>query len=640
MTNKIAARILLIFLVTCSALTASAEEKSYTLKNKQWSVRIVPTLLGVWGKPVGINQELLLASPASAPEKIADLKAGKDRLSWRIPEKELIVEMRLTGPELYVRFTTSKEQAIEWPSTATDARAKAIIFPQNEGLYLPVRDSFWLEQIGDKACYNAHRVSMPFWGVEFDQAMVSYILPNDLRAKLCLRGVEGRIILTVPHNFYERDKLPAYELKIVLAQNSPIGPALAYRDWLMKTGRHVSFSEKIKENAEVEKLFGAMHAYLWGDGATPAAIRQLHELGIERAALFYDQDQRNTEKLGRTQAAIKAAVAFSYLMGPYETFANIQDPKNSDSFTSIYDEALFQTGGVMKSDGTRQKGFQGRGYELSSEALKRAKRPFIEERVNAHLQTGVNAVFLDVDAFGDLYDDYDPQHPMTLAEDRENRLERMRFISRTKRLVLGSESAVGWSAPIVAFSHGTQSLQTEAFWDLHRQRDVWGRWYPGNRPAFFFKTIDAPARFATAVYDPRYRLPLFEAVFHDSLVSTDFWGASLMKFNNLVRTRSLMLLLYNVPAIWNLDQKAISDYGKRIKAMNDFFAPLHRQVGAKPLTRFEWLTPDRMVQRTRFADDVELTANFGAEAFKNIPPLCIEAHWLKENRRQQYCPEP
>jgi hypothetical protein len=30
----------------------------------------------------------------------------------------------------------------------------------------------------------------------------------------------------------------------------------------------------------------------------------------------------------------------------------------------------------------------------------------------------------------------------------------------------------------------------------------------------------------------------------------------------------------------------------------------------------------------------------GFATFGNIPPRCIEAHWLKTNRRQQRCPEP
>jgi Glycosyl hydrolases related to GH101 family, GH129 len=145
---------------------------------------------------------------------------------------------------------------------------------------------------------------------------------------------------------------------------------------------------------------------------------------------------------------------------------------------------------------------------------------------------------------------------------------------------------------------------------------------------------------ATFTFDPRYRLPLFETVFHDSVISLDFVGVPLMKFTNLVQTRSLLLLLYNVPSLWSLDQKAVADYGARIKAMNGFFAPIHRRIGDKPLTRFEWLTPDRMVQQTEFANEIVMTANFSDRIFNGIPPRCIEARRLKEGNKNLYCPEP
>jgi hypothetical protein len=175
---------------------------------------------------------------------------------------------------------------------------------------------------------------------------------------------------------------------------------------------------------------------------------------------------------------------------------------------------------------------------------------------------------------------------------------------------------------------------------LLRQRDLFGGYYPPARPHRFFDPINAPADFAKAVYDPGYRLPLYQVVFHDSLVSTDRWEMSLVKFSNLVQVRTLLQLLYNVPSLWSLDQKTIHEHGERIKALNAFFAPLHRLIGDKPLTGFEWLTANRMVQRTQFGNEIELTANFGEQAFSNIPPRCIEARWLKENRRQQYCPKP
>jgi Glycosyl hydrolases related to GH101 family, GH129 len=636
---KILARLLLIFLATCAPLIANAEEKSYTLRNNHWSIRIVPAQLGLWGNPSGINREIMLASPAGAPEKIADLKTGKDKLSWRIPEKDLVVEMQLSEAELSVRFTTSREQTLEWPMTGADPTAVAAIYPESEGLYIPVDDPFWVQLMAKGNCRDTQGgISMPFWGFQFDKAAITYFLTNDLRSRLCFGNSQNRLFLKTSHEFLKRDAFPAYEVKIALTDNSPIAPAKVYRNWLIKTGGHVSWAQKLKQTPEAGKLFGAMHAYLWGDGRTKEAMEQLHQLGVERACLIYAESLDAQSRI--TQDTIATAKRLGYLIGPYDTLNNIQDPKTADDFPSIFDEELFRTGGIMERDGKRMTGFANRGYELSSEALRRASVPYVKQRVNSYIEAGANNYFLDSDAFGSLYDDYDPLHPMTTAIDRENKIQRMRIVSQESRLVLGSERAAAWGAPFIHFSHGTETPHLGVMYELMRQRDLFGGYYPAARPRRFFNPIIAPADFAKAVYDPRYRLPLYQVVFHDSLVSTDRWEMSLVKFSNLVQARTLLQLLYNVPSLWSLDQKTIKEDGERIKALSAFFAPLHRLVGDKPMKRFRWLTADRMVQRTQFGNEIELTANFGEQAFGNIPPRCIEARWLKGNRRQQYCPEP
>jgi hypothetical protein len=624
----------------CGAAASSSVQTPapVVLRGQQWNIKIDPASLGIWGLLPGTNEEIILAAPAATTAEITDLKTSERQMSWRTPRSRMQVDIRLSESDLSVRFTTDREQVLVWPETGTDAKTRALIWPESEGLYIPIDDPFWLSRPAEE-CRDAFGSLMPFGGTQLQSATIAYILPDELRCQLCLEKAEARLSLKATHQFLQRDGFPAYEVKIVLAQNSPLGPALAYRDWLIKAGRHVSFAEKVKEAPEAGKLLGAMHAYLWGDGKLKPAMDQLHGLGVERAALFYDQDPRTQATLVKAET-IAAAKSYGYVIGPYDTFDNIQDPKTSDSFTSVFDEALYRTGSVMKQDGDRLIGFGERGYELSSEALKRAARPFFAERVNAHLQTGVNGYFLDVDAAGDLHDDFDPQHPMTLAQDRANRLERMRFISQQKKLVLGSESAAAWSTPVIHFSHGSLTPKSLLLWKLLRNQELIGGYWPPERPRNKFLAVEAPADFATFTFDPQYRLPLYEAVFHDSIISTDFWGVPLMKFKNLVQTRMLLLLLYNAPAIWHLDQKALREDGSRIKVLNAFFSPLHRRIGGEPLARFEWLTGDRLVQQTQFGDQVVMTANFSDHAFGSIPPHCVEAHWLKEHRRESFCPEP
>src|SRR5438034_8179163 len=79
-------------------------------------------------------------------------------------------------------------------------------------------------------------------------------------------------------------------------------------------------------------------------------------------------------------------------------------------------------------------------------------------------------------------------------------------------------------------------------------------------------------------FDPRFRLPLYQVVFHDSVVTTDHPGAPLLKFKDQVVTRALLSSLYNVPPLYFLDRAEFARRKEWIKAQYAFFAPLHREL--------------------------------------------------------------
>ena len=99
-------------------------------------------------------------------------------------------------------------------------------------------------------------------------------------------------------------------------------------------------------------------------------------------------------------------------------------------------------------------------------------------------------------------------------------------------------------------------------------------------------------------------------MFHDSLVATHHWHTPSLKFKGEEGTLALLAQLYNVPALYHLRHAEFARYRKGILAHHRFFAPLHRRLATVALTGFEVLTTDRLVQRTRFADGTEITANF------------------------------
>jgi len=213
----------------------------------------------------------------------------------------------------------------------------------------------------------------------------------------------------------------------------------------------------------------------------------------------------------------------------------------------------------------------------------------------------------------------------------------MRYISRGRKLVLGSEGGVGWSAPVIAFAHGMESVSNHLLWAHMKDKKNYGGWWPTERPAIFFKPLAVSPEFKTARYDPVYRLPLYQAVFHGAVITTDRWDVPLMKIPALVETRMLLELLYNVPSMWSLDRRELRKDANELSRLYRFFSPIHRQFGRENLSDFAWLTADRKVQRTWFGNDLELTANFSDSVYQSVPPLCIEARWLKESRKEMLC---
>lgn len=613
--------------------------KPFTLALSGWSATIEPATLAIRGRRNG--RSLLLSAPSTGFGPVSGLRVQPGRASWRFPQRGLSVRLERRGDQLLVRIDSQKKQALKWPVSGRDPAVRALIVPDNEGLYLPVTDARWRAIAKKDRCRRTHeQLSMPFWGLQLADATVSYILPDELYSVLCLEERDGRLEATLRHRFQKREGLPSLRVLIGFGPSTPIAPALAYRAYLQRNKRFVTLREKIRQQPSVERLLGATHVYLWKDGRTLPALEDLRRLGLTRLWLGYDQEPSDRHLV--RPPFIRLAKRYGYLVGPYEIFTKLDPrtmPDGPQSVTSSWDDALFPRACIQNRDGKRRRGWNRFGCELSSEALRRYEKTgrYLGRRLQKHLRQGPNSLFVDEDAYGDFFADYHPEHPMTIARDRDNRLARLEQIRRLG-LVVGSETVTARFVPGVHFNHGTLTIQNPLYFRWNRNKALFGRFTPKRAENIFFKKITTPSQVKEADFNPIYRLPLFQAVFHDAIVSTDRYELSPVKLKDLVQVRELLRMLYNLPQVWSLDRREIAMYGRRLAESNRVFAPLHRLIGDQPLTSFEWLSADRLVQRTRFAGLVALTANFSARRYARLPSLCLEIHYLKTNKRQLYCP--
>jgi hypothetical protein len=367
----------------------------------------------------------------------------------------------------------------------------------------------------------------------------------------------------------------------------------------------------------------------WGDGVSTTMVQKLADAGLDRLWL----GAQGSAGLENHPAMVKAAKDKGYLVGFYDSYNSIHSPEAKKTWeTAQFDEQLYETGPIVKADGTKRPGFNKIGYLLSPLAA----RPAMEKRVTKSMHsTAANSFMMDCDAFGECYDDYSPLHPATEADDMAARNDRMAWIVKTFHAVIGSEGGVWYSAPVIHFSHGmTTGVIGWGDKDMTDRKSPYfqGAYWPPDGPAILLKAVPLKDKYIKLDVDPRYRLPLYEIAFHDSVVSNEEAGSGTLKFSNVQGTRMLTELLYGTPPMYHLNQAQWEKQEGIITRQFAFFSPLHREIGLLPMTDFKWLSEDRAVQETVFGDhQVELVANFGSAEFtfqgQAIPAGSILAYW-------------
>ncbi len=558
-----------------------------------------------------------------------------DGARWSYPAKGLEVTARTERGRLRIGLRADRDEAVNWPVTGTDPAASAVQLPRGEGLDIPVRDAFWNSAKGGLAGSTVDvgaDLALPLWGYAMKGGAghgVSYLTPTDIGTSLRFASTGGRLRATAAHAFSAGEGTRDYAVSFALTDGNPVAPAADYRSYLAQHGQLGSLREKIRHNPATAKLLGAFHAYVWGQARTAAGVDRLRQLGVDRMWLGYDSGP------GPMNAqAVRAAKKAGYLVGPYDSFDNGQDPRTADSPTSSWPGRVYPDFCIRRADGSAETGFGGRGCYLSSRAFEKAEpgRHYLADRTRSMVANGADSYFLDVDATGEVFRDHAAGHEMTKAGDREMRLARMRRLS--KDLVLGSESAQPWANRVLAFV-----CIRDGLWKLEGDRQTWGGYFPQNAPKIFFKPVRLPDELATAMYDPKYRVPLYETALHGSLVNAERWELSYEKLPAQKTARALLAMLYNTPLNYVLDGPSLTRHGAELAALQRYFSPLHRAAGTERMTSFRWLTGDRTVQRTVFGDGtLTVTANFGTRAHDGLPGGCADAKLRTDAHPRRLCP--
>jgi len=181
------------------------------------------------------------------------------------------------------------------------------------------------------------------------------------------------------------------------------------------------------------------------------------------------------------------------------------------------------------------------------------------------------------------------------------KMDLLEWLSGEMNLVVGSETGHEAAVPFVHYFEGMLSLRPYRIPDAGR-----------NMQEILHEIPDAPRVRLQVAHE--YRLPLWELVYHDCVAAHWYWGDYNNKMPGFWRKRDLFNALYGTAAMFMFDEEFWRANRERFVESYRTACSIARATGYAEMTDHRFLTSDRSVQQTRFADGTVVTVNFGDES--------------------------
>ena len=520
-----------------------------------------------------------------------------------------------------------------------------VVVPVREGILVPADSRLAFTNVFDTYTYEGCHMAMAGMVKNGAALLLTW---DDPYTAFELKSVLSATVPAAPQTLLSslvlRQSSRGYQLHF-LGGGDYLAIGSTYREIARKKGWLVPWEEKLKEHPQDEKLLGAVNFKLWNtlerqmneestreesakvnwtfDEAAQIAEHLKKDLQLDRVLFMiggwirrgYDNQHPDilpaAPECGGNEglaACARRVQELGYLFCLHDNYQDIY--RDSPS----WNEDLIMKG----RDGSLAKGGKwagGRAYlTCSRQALELARRPGNLEAVKK--LTGAKAYFIDTTYAAGLQECFDPKHPSTRLDDMKYK-QGLSDYARGVFGIFGSECGREWAIPHCDFFEGFTGVSGRSYHDAA-----------------------LPGKLGGAV------IPLFEIVYRDTVAMYGKYGYDIMRSADYVLSQMALgrtLNYHSVPAhlYWRRadggrDEPAPAGSGadqavftradrgwaeglhpldRFIKNTYEVLSPLNESTAQMRVTGHAFLTPDRKVQRTVFAQGrkkVMVTVNAGA----------------------------
>lgn len=490
-----------------------------------------------------------------------------------------------------------------------------LVIPHCEGLLYPI-DDLSLDGIYFQV-YSTAGLSMPWFGATDSSFGKGYIAifetPNDAALKIVKN--QKNCITAQPVWIPSKDRF-GYPRKILyhfFHEGGYVAQAKYYRKYAISKGLFKTLREKEAENPNVSKLIGAPDVWIRGDLDKVKFCKEMKAAGVDKMLIS------NTH----SPEEIRAINALGFLTSRYDNYRDVLPPHVKMGITGFEDvaesmledtfSADFPKDIIKRRDGSLELGWPARTDRgtIQMYVLCPIKAlDYARHRIGRDIKKNRTARFIDTITAAPLNECWDPEHPLTRTQDREYRYKLLEYV-KSRGLIVGAECGYDWAVPVVHYFEGMMSL---------------GRYRLPDAGHEISKYIAPPPEYLKYQVGEYYRVPLFQLVYHDAVVTTWYWGDSSNRLPELWPKKDLFNILYGTVPLWVLDKRTYKKNKSRLIRSFQSVCKWAERVGYDEMINHEFLTDDHSVQRTRFSSNIEVIVNFSSQEFilpdgKKIPTL-------------------
>ncbi len=555
-------------------------------------------------------------------------------------------------PELKVESVSLLNETL----AATDAGQGYVVVPAREGLLIPADSqlnfSHWFDTYAYEGC------QMEMLGI-VQQGAALLLTWNDPYVGARVRGVTrkegGSPRQSVTASLDLRKSARSFCVH-VLGSGDYVSIAKAYRKLAQERGWLVGWDKKLKGHPERAKLFGAANIKLWSmleremnedstkeehlrvhwtfDEAAQVAEHLKEDLKLDKVLftmggwIHRGYDNQHPDILPAAPEC-GGDIAFSNCARQVESLGYLLCLH--DNYQDIYrDSPSWNERLIMKTpDGKLAKGGHwagGTAYLTCSEmALELAKRPQNLPAVKS--LSDANSYFIDTTYAAGLQECFDPAHPLTRSDDMRWK-QALSDYARDTFGIFGSEDGQEWAVPHSDFFEGITGVSGRCFHNEKLMPELGAV----AVPLFDLVYRDCVAMYGKYGYDPRQAaeyvlrhislarpLNYHEMPEHLYWKRQEIWKES--SGSNRAPGAADPALFTHGDNGWAAGMHPMDRF---IKNTYEILSPLNDLTARSQMTKHEFLTPDRQVERTVFGEGrnaTQIVINRGTADYVCQSPL-------------------